>query len=101
MKKFLIGTIFILMLSMLGCGNKKAKVYLYNFKPEANDAFKQIASIYQRDTGVMVKVNTSASGQYESSLRTEIVKSDAPTIFYLNGYVGLSNSILLSQHNEG
>lgn len=91
MKKFLIGTIFILMLSMLGCGNKKAKVYLYNFKPEANDAFKQIASIYQRDTGVMVKVNTSASGQYESSLRTEIVKSDAPTIFYLNGYVGLSN----------
>ncbi|CAM2921391.1 ABC transporter substrate-binding protein [Actinomyces slackii] len=70
-----------------GVGN----VYFLNFKPEAEAAFKEIAKAYKDKTGVEVKVVTAASGSYEQTLKTEVAKSDAPTLFNLNGPVGYAN----------
>ena len=64
-------------------------VYLLNFKPEAEEALKTIASAYKDKTGVEVKVVTAASGTYQQTLQTEVAKSNPPTIFNINGPVGL------------
>ncbi len=46
---------------------------------------------YTKKTGVDVTVVTAASGQYETTLKSEMAKSDAPTLFQVNGPVGLAN----------
>ena len=38
-----------------------------------------------------VTVVTAASGEYETTLMSEMAKSDAPTLFQVNGPVGLAN----------
>ncbi len=38
-----------------------------------------------------VTVVTAASGQYETTLMSEMEKSEAPTLFQVNGPVGLAN----------
>jgi len=65
-------------------------VYLLNFKPEAEEALKTIASAYKDKTGVEVKIVTAASGTYQQTLQTEVAKSNPPTIFNINGPVGLA-----------
>ena len=65
-------------------------VYLLNFKPEAEEALKTIASAYKDKAGVEVKIVTAASGTYQQTLQTEVAKSNPPTIFNLNGPVGLA-----------
>ncbi|URN96496.1 MAG: ABC transporter substrate-binding protein [Candidatus Pristimantibacillus lignocellulolyticus] len=73
-------------------GNDGAKsnetIYFLNFKPEIAEAYKKIAKDYEAETGVKVKVETAASGTYETTLKSEIAKSEAPTIFQINGPVG-------------
>lgn len=69
----------------------KGKVYYLNFKPEANDAWQALAKKYTKKTGVEVKVQTAASGTYEQTLKSEIAKSKAPTLFQVNGPVGYQN----------
>lgn len=59
----------------------KGSVYYLNFKPEADQAWQDLAKVYTEQTGVKVKVVTAASGQYESTLTTEMGKSSAPTLF--------------------
>ena len=66
-------------------------VYYLNFKPEANDAWQALAAAYTEETGVPVTVVTAASGEYETTLQAEMAKSDAPTLFQVNGPVGLKN----------
>lgn len=66
----------------------KGQVYYLNFKPEQADQFNAIAKAYTEKTGVEVKVQTAASGTYEQTLKSEMAKSDAPTIFICNGPVG-------------
>ena len=56
-------------------------VYYLNFKPEADQAWQDLAAAYTAQTGVEVKVVTAASGEYESTLTTEMGKSSAPTLF--------------------
>lgn len=63
-------------------------VYFYNFKPEQDEQYQAIAADYTAKTGVPVKVVTAAAGTYEQQLKGEIAKSDAPTIFQINGPVG-------------
>ncbi len=72
-------------------GDGKGKVYYLNFKPEANDAWQALAKKYTKKTGVEVKVQTAASGTYEQTLKSEIAKSEAPTLFQVNGPVGYQN----------
>ena len=67
------------------------KVYYLNFKPEADEAWQEIAKQYTEETGVPVTVITAASGTYEETLSSEIVKDEAPTLFQVNGPVGLAN----------
>ncbi len=64
------------------------EIYFLNFKPEIASVYEQIAKDYEAETGVKVKVVTAAAGTYEQTLKSEIAKSDAPTIFQMNGPVG-------------
>ena len=67
------------------------KVYYLNFKPEQDEAWQNLAKAYTEETGVPVTVVTAASGQYETTLMSEMEKSEAPTLFQVNGPVGLAN----------
>ena len=67
------------------------QVYYLNFKPEQDEQWQTLAKAYTAETGVPVKVVTAASGQYETTLTAEIAKTDAPTLFQVNGPVGLNN----------
>ena len=64
-------------------------VYYLNFKPEQATQWQEVADQYTQLTGVSVTVVTAASGTYEDALRSEMAKNDPPTLFQVNGPVGL------------
>jgi len=66
-------------------------VYYLNFKPEQNDAWQELAALYTEQTGTEVTVITAADGTYEQTLKSEMAKDEAPTLFQVNGPVGLAN----------
>ena len=66
-------------------------VYYLNFKPEQDEAWQNLAAEYTKLTGVPVTVLTAASGTYEETLMAEMGKTEAPTMFQVNGPVGLAN----------
>ena len=66
------------------------KVYYLNFKPEQDAQWQELAELYTAETGVEVTVLTAASGNYETTLKSEMAKTDAPTLFQVNGPVGLA-----------
>ena len=65
-------------------------VYYLNFKPEQDQQWQDLAKAYTEETGVPVTVVTAASGNYETTLMSELGKSGAPTLFQVNGPVGLA-----------
>ena len=83
--------------ALAACGSStsgddaKGKVYYLNFKPEAADQWTALAKEYTKEKGVEVKVQTAASGTYEQTLKSEIAKTEAPTLFQVNGPVGYQN----------
>ena len=90
--KFLIvfGILFCLTLGLFaGCGQteEEARIYYLNFKPESTDSWKEIAKAYEAETGKKVRILTAASGSYEQTLKSEIAKQKAPTLFQINGPV--------------
>lgn len=104
-KKLLtVGLASMMSVSMLaGCGDDanqateaantndaKGSVYYLNFKPEADGQWQEVADIYTKETGVPVTVVTAASGQYEATLKSEMAKNEVPTMFQVNGPVGLA-----------
>ena len=107
MKKFLATLLTgVLAASLLaGCGSKTEEtkaaagddagatgsVYYLNFKPEQDEAWQNLAKAYTEETGVEVTVVTAASGNYETTLMAEMGKEDCPTLFQVNGPVGLAN----------
>ena len=105
MKKFLALILALVMsLSLVACGggNNDAqgsgddatatgKVYYLNFKPEQDEDWQNLAKAYTEETGVPVTVVTAASGTYEETLMADMAKTDAPTLFQVNGPVGLAN----------
>ena len=56
-------------------------VYMLNFKPETDQAWQDLAEKYTDETGVQVTVVTAADGQYKTTLKSELAKKEAPTIF--------------------
>ena len=66
-------------------------VYYLNFKPEQDAQWQALAKTYTEQTGTKVTVVTAASGNYETTLMSEMGKSGAPTLFQVNGPVGLAN----------
>ena len=119
MKKVLaMGMTAVTALSLVACGNNSApaadttaaettattdaapaqdapaaegQVYYLNFKPEQDEQWQKLAATYTEQTGVPVTVVTAASGTYEETLAAEMGKSEAPTLFQVNGPVGLAN----------
>ena len=69
----------------------EGSVYYLNFKPEQDQQWQDLAKAYTEETGVPVTVVTAASGNYETTLMSEMGKSGAPTLFQVNGPVGLAN----------
>lgn len=98
MRKSVIGILAataILSAAVSGCGSStkeaastEPSVYYLNFKPEVTEVWEKIAETYTQETGVKMKVVTAAGGNYESTLKSEIAKTDAPTLFQINGPVG-------------
>lgn len=90
-------------LTLAGCGSSssssagsstseaKGQVYYLNFKPEQDEQWQELAEVYTEETGIPVTVKTAASGQYETTLKAEMAKSQAPTLFQVNGPVGLAS----------
>lgn len=68
----------------------KGSVYYLNFKPEQATQWEDLAKVYTEQTGVEVNVLTAASGTYESTLKSEMAKDEVPTLFQVNGPVGLA-----------
>jgi raffinose/stachyose/melibiose transport system substrate-binding protein len=92
----LLATLTALLLTTIlfgACGKKDAvgRVYLLNFKPEIDAQWKEVINQFSAETGIEAKVVTAASGTYEQTLRSEITKSDPPTLFNINGPIGYLN----------
>ena len=92
--KHLLSKILLIVAStfvLTGCGSntvEQGRVYYLNFKPEVASVWEEIAQVYTEETGVEVKVNTAASGNYEKILQSEVAKKDIPTLFQINGPIG-------------
>ena len=80
-----------LCLALAVSASADGSVYYLNFKPEQDAQWQELAKLYTEQTGVPVTVVTAASGNYETTLMSEIEKSDPPTLFQVNGPVGLAN----------
>ncbi|MDR1466553.1 MAG: ABC transporter substrate-binding protein [Treponema sp.] len=82
--------LFISLVVFSGCEKKESvgKVYLLNFKPEIEAQWQEVAAEFSAATGIQVKVVTAASGSYEQTLRSELSKSEPPTLFNINGPIG-------------
>ena len=92
MKKIIaLALALVLCMALATAACAEASVYYLNFKPEQDAQWQELAKIYTEKTGVPVTVVTAASGDYETTLMSEIEKSDAPTLFQVNGPVGLAN----------
>ena len=64
-------------------------VYYLNFKPEQNDQWVSLGKVYTEKTGVPVTVVTAASGTYDTTLKSELAKSEPPTLFQVGNRNGL------------
>ena len=92
MKKIIaLALALVLCVALATAACAEASVYYLNFKPEQDAQWQELAKVYTEKTGVPVTVVTAASGEYETTLMSEIEKSDAPTLFQVNGPVGLAN----------
>lgn len=86
-------------LSLVACGGTSTteepqgsgEIYYLNFKPEIADVYDEISAAYEAETGVKLNVITAASGTYEQTLKSEIAKADAPTLFQINGPKGYAS----------
>ena len=80
-----------LCLALAMTASAEGSVYYLNFKPEQDTQWQELAKLYTEKTGVTVNVVTAASGNYETTLMSEMEKSNPPTLFQVNGPVGLAN----------
>lgn len=74
---------------LAGCGGSQAssdngRVYYLNKKSEQQDYWKDLAQKYQDETGVPVEIETSGT-DYDSSLSSELAKSQPVTMFQADG----------------
>ncbi len=60
---------------------KKGSVYFFNFKPEADKAWQELAKLYTEKTGVDVKVVTKTNAYYIDELREKLNSQNPPTLF--------------------
>ncbi len=73
----------------------KTEIYFLNFKPEIADVYTNVVkpAFEAENPEYTLKVETAASNQYASTLKSEIAKSNPPVIFQTNGPVGLMGNL--------
>lgn len=81
-----LGVLAMSVSGLAACGGSQASadkghVYYLSAKPEQQDEFKDLAKQFTKDTGIPVDVSVASSGTYEQSLKSELAKSNAPTMF--------------------
>ena len=86
MKKLLamllvVALVMGLAVGLTGCKKDEPSVYWLNFKPESDEALKELAAMYTDETGVPVTIVTAAAGTYNETLTAEMDKENAPTLF--------------------
>lgn len=78
--------------SLAACGgdgnadSANGRVYFMNNKPEVVDQYERLAKLYTDKTGIPVDVQTGAAGTYDTMMKSELAKSDAPTMFNISGF---------------
>ncbi len=93
MKKFtaiILALVLVFSLCAVASAEEAGSVYWLNFKPESDEDLQEIAAQYTKETGVEVKIVTAASGTYESTLTSEMDKTDAPTLFVVGNAPALA-----------
>ena len=85
-KIFVLLSLITISCFFISCDRRRG-VYYLNFKPEADQAWINLAKKYTEETGVKVTVVTASEGRYEETLTTEMNKSSAPTLFQISGPV--------------
>ena len=60
---------------------RKRFCILSELQTGAGSGWQDLAGIYTEQTGVPVTVITAADGTYEQTLKSEMAKSEAPTLF--------------------
>ena len=87
---FLLALCMVLSLVSFTSAEETGRVYYLNFKPEADQAWQELARVYTEQTGVEVKVLTAASGTYSATLTSEMEKTGAePTLFQIGNAEGV------------
>jgi len=90
MKKLVSLLLALTLILTAACAFADGSVYYLNFKPEADQAWQDLAATYTAQTGVKVKVVTAASGTYEQTLTAEMDKgAAAPTLFQCGTQAGV------------
>lgn len=90
MKKLVSLFLALVLVLTAACALADGSVYYLNFKPEADQAWQDLAATYTAQTGVKVKVVTAASGTYEQTLTAEMDKgAAAPTLFQCGTQAGV------------
>lgn len=89
-KKTLVIFLMIVSIILVSCSsnNSDNEIYYLNFKVEQDKSWQKIALKYFEETNVKVNVVTASSGNYETTLTSELNKKNAPTLFQINGDVG-------------
>ncbi|MCO6559294.1 MAG: ABC transporter substrate-binding protein [Bifidobacterium sp.] len=78
--------------ALAGCGSTgasedgKGQVYYLNSKPEVVKQVKELGNEYTKATGVKVTVESATADSYDSTLTSELSKSNAPTMFNLSSF---------------
>lgn len=80
-----------MMLGVSACGGSsnpsaEGRVYMISQKVENNDQFVELGKQFTKDTGIAFNVVSPAADSYEQTLKSELAKSNAPTI------IGLDNN---------
>ena len=79
---------FVIALSFSACGEKDGKtaaITLMNSDTEHKAVWEEVAKKYKEEKGVDLKVVTVDKSRYPDTLKTELKKNEAPTVFELTG----------------
>ncbi|MDF7665866.1 ABC transporter substrate-binding protein [Bifidobacterium sp. ESL0745] len=67
--------------SSSGASSDKGHVYFLSGKPEQLDQFKQLGKEFTKDTGIGFDVTAASFDNGQQTLKSELAKSEAPTLF--------------------
>ena len=87
------GTAAAMIVGLGACGSSngdssgdtaQGKVYYLNSKPEVVDQFDELAKAFTDETGIKVDVVTATMADYETTLTSELAKSEPPTTWTMS-----------------